>query len=275
MTNLNLTNDTSYVSAYTLASIDPAKSLVITNNTGKAVEIVHTDTGVPANNVEGFVLQHTDSSVINSKAGYVVYVRGHGSVSIQELIGAILPYQGVDLPQDLYTSSKQKIRRLRVDIGQTGFFDGREFRSFKELSIPQGGSVVVRYTAVKEFILFNQELEVDAGAVRMTAYAGATATGTFTEPLPIVGKNRMLERPQPYYTAANSIDASTTATLSGGSAVEIVRVVAANSNAQQQSVGGGVDSERGLPAGVYYVKFENISNSTATGVYSLFWEERL
>ena len=39
-------------------------------------------------------------------------------------------------PSDLLTSEREKYRRVRVDVGQTGFFDGREFRTFKEISIP-------------------------------------------------------------------------------------------------------------------------------------------
>ena len=63
-------------------------------------------------------------------------------------------------------------------------------------------------------------------------------------------------------------------TVTGGTVVEVVRVVAANSTAQQSTVGGSVADERGLPAGTYHLKLENISNGAAKGVYSLFWEER-
>lgn len=56
--------------------------------------------------------------------------------------------------------------------------------------------------------------------------------------------------------------------------VEVIRVVAANSTAQRQSVSGGAQTERGLPAGNYYLRLHNFGTSAATGVYALVWEER-
>ena len=55
---------------------------------------------------------------------------------------------------------------------------------------------------------------------------------------------------------------------------EEFRVVSAGATAQQATVGGTQASERGLPAGSYYLRLENVTNNTATGVYALVWEER-
>ena len=35
-------------------------------------------------------------------------------------------------PSDLLTSGREGTRRVRVDVAQTGFFEARERRSFKE-----------------------------------------------------------------------------------------------------------------------------------------------
>lgn len=172
----------------------------------------------------------------------------------------------------LFTDLNGPSTRLRVDVGQTGFFAGREFRSFYEFNIPSGQSVYLKFVAPVNFILFEQSLTVDAGSIRFRAITGATETVAFTTPLPVIGKNRMTERPQPYYTAVGT--GFVGGTITGGTVVEVARVVAANATAQQQTVGAGQQSERGLPPGTYYLQFENLAAGAATGVYYLFWEER-
>lgn len=191
---------------------------------------------------------------------------------VQEVSRAIAEYSIVDLPTGMYTSDKEGFRRLRVDVAQTGFFEGREFRSFYEFSVSSGSSFVIKFTSAVDFILFEQSLSVDSGGIRFSAITGATETSSFNTSVPVIGKNRMSSRPTPYYTSQASI--STGGTISGGTVVEVVRVITANSTAQESSVGGVISTERGLPAGTYYLKFENTENSTTTGVYALFWEER-
>lgn len=173
---------------------------------------------------------------------------------------------------DLVTDHDGPNPRIRVDVGQTGFFAGREFRTFHEFSIAAGQSMYLKFVAPINFILFEQSLTVDAGSIRFTALVGATEATPFNNALPIIGKNRMTERPQPYYTSVGT--AFYGGTVTGGTIVELFRVVAANATAQQQTVGGAAQSERGLPPGTYYLRFENFAAGTATGVYSLFWEER-
>lgn len=162
-------------------------------------------------------------------------------------------------------------RRIRVDNAQTGFFAGREFRSFYEFSIATGASVVLKFTSPVDFILFEQSLTVDAGGIKYTAELLGTEGGEFTA-LSVVGKNRMAERPSPYYTAQATIGVG--GTMTGGTVVDVARIVTSGATAQQVTVGGKSD-ERGLPAGSYYIRLSNLSNGTSTGVYSLFWEERV
>ncbi len=177
--------------------------------------------------------------------------------------------------QFLLAGGADGFRRLRVDPAQTGFFEGREFRTFYEFSIPGGASVTLKFSCPVDFILFAQRLAVDAGAIRLSAITGATESAPFNTAMPVIGKNRMASRRQyssGYYAAQATI--ANGGTITGGTVVEVVRVVAAGATAQQSTVGGQTSDERGLPAGTYYLKLENISNGTTTGVYSLFWEER-
>jgi hypothetical protein len=162
--------------------------------------------------------------------------------------------------------------RLRVDVAQTSFFEGREFRTFYEFNLAAGASVTGRFVCPVNFILFGQNLTVDDGSIRMTVSAGGTPSGTFGNALPVIGKNQMTTRPTPYYAAQATI--ATGGSVSGATVLDIARVVAANSTAQRSTVGGQVADERGLPDGTYYITLTNIGSGTSTGVYSAFWEER-
>lgn len=178
-----------------------------------------------------------------------------------------------DLPLPIMSTTEDPLTsRLKVDVAQTGFFEGREFRSFYEFNIASGQTATLRFSCPIDFILFQQALSVDSGGVKLTARAGATPGGTFGVDLPVVGKNRMSSRPTPFYEPQATIATGGTAT--GGTVVEVVRLVAAGATAQEATVGGQFADERGLPGGSYYIQIQSIGNGAATGVYSLFWEER-
>jgi hypothetical protein len=50
---------------------------------------------------------------------------------------------------------------LRVDIGQTAFFEGREFRTFRDLSLAAGTTYTAKVIVPVDTILFNVSLTVD------------------------------------------------------------------------------------------------------------------
>jgi hypothetical protein len=176
----------------------------------------------------------------------------------------------------LVTDNDGESRRYRVEDGQTSFFDGRMFRSFLELNIPVAGPpLVMRVTSPKDFILFAQSLSLTQGALRVEAFNGASASGTWTA-LPVIGVNRMAERPSPSYVPAVAV--SVGGGFSGGTVSDLVLVRTSAQNAGAQNVGGGTP-ERGLPAGDYFIRFSTLTgglavNDAAQGTFNLFWEER-
>lgn len=202
-----------------------------------------------------------------------------GSINIEPLLAnSIEPFTLVDLPKDVWTSAQEGYRRLRVDVSQTGFTEGREFRTFKELSIGSGNTLVMRITVPVNTILQNVVLSLDAGSIRLRTVVGGTPTGTFSESLPIIAKNTMTGGIPPapilpLYVSQNSIASGATA-LTGGVDIDIIRIVVANASGQAQSVGAAVDDSRGVGPGTYYWVFNNFGSGTATGVFSSFWEER-
>lgn len=166
--------------------------------------------------------------------------------------------------------------RLRVDPGQTGFFAGRFFRSYIEALIPVAGpSVQFKFASPVDFILWSQVLELTQGAIELRVYTGATSSGAWTQ-RPVIGVNRMAERPQPYYTPLVTLE--TGGNFTGGTEVDLIKVRTSSANNSAQNVGAQA-SERGLPAGTYHGRFATLAggvtvNDAAQLLYSLLWEER-
>lgn len=162
--------------------------------------------------------------------------------------------------------------RVRVDLAQTGFFEGREFRTFREFNITAGATLVLKIVVPVDAILLEQGIELDSGSVRITNATAGTEGGVFAEALPIIGKNNMSDRPTPLYAPVITFHAGGTHT--GGFVFDIHRTVASNATAQQATVGRTVGDERGIAAGTYYVRYANIGSGAATGTLWFIWEER-
>lgn len=184
-----------------------------------------------------------------------------------------------EIPSRLITDRGGPSQRLRVDPGQTGFFAGRMFRTYTEQVIPIAGpSVQFRFVAPVDFILWSQILTLLQGGIRLQIFTAATPSGVWTE-LPIIGINRMAERPQPYYTALCTV--ATGGDFTGGTEVDrmLVRASSNLGNQGSQNVGGET-TERGLSAGTYYGRLSTLTGGVAVVdaaqlIYSLFWEERV
>lgn len=182
------------------------------------------------------------------------------------------------LPLRLLTDKGGVSQRLRVDDGSTGFFAGRVFRSYLESVIPVvGPAVSIRFTSPIDFILLSQELVLTQGALRMEVFTGATTAGVWVA-MPSIGVNRMSERPTPFYNPQCVVE--TGGTFSGGTAVDLQLLRSTAQNASAQNVTGVIPDGRGLPAGVYHIRFSTLTggltvNDAAQMVYSLEWEERV
>lgn len=185
------------------------------------------------------------------------------------------------LPKKFFTDKDGVSSRVRVDPGQTGFFAGRFFRSYREFIIPTiGPEVSLRFTSPVDFILWSQVLVLTQGAIRAEIFVNpATQPGPWT-PGPVIGVNRMNERPTPFYTPLVTVDASTTANaFTGGTPVDLLLCRTAAQNGQSSNVGVN-QGERGLPPGAYYLRLSTLTgglavNDAAQGTFAVEWEERV
>ena len=185
----------------------------------------------------------------------------------------------MDLLPDIINGKRRGYKRLAVDVGQTGFFEGREFRTFYEFQVNQGESQFFKFVCSKDFILFDLNISLDAGSLKLKIFSiGGTEGGTFNVPLPVFGKNRMNDRfqssPGVYLTSVMQITTGGTYTQGSAILLDLFRIVTASATSQQRTVGGSVSGERGLPPGTYYIQLENFGNGHCNGVMNGFWEER-
>lgn len=193
---------------------------------------------------------------------------------IYESQGSVWYESSRGFPHDMLTSEREAYRRLQVDVSQTGFWEGREFRISYEYSISTTPRVLKFFSSV-DFVLLSQTLSCDAEGVKFQAYREGTEGGTFSTVVPIWRNNFTAEAEATEYTRQAVITTGGTFTPSGSS-VETIRILTSNATAQRSSVGGSAIKERGLAAGTYYLMLSNLLGSgTATGVFDLIWEERL
>ena len=248
-------------------------SIAVTNNTSSPAYVVVSPTEPPEAST-GILVLSGEEVFVNNTSGLSVWIKSQkgGPVIVQSESEASAEFSIVSLPKDFVTTGPDGYRRVRVDVSETGFFIGTQFRTFKELSISSGTSYYVKVVSTVNLILMDTQLAMDAGSVRMTLYASPTPSGTWSESWPIVPANQMTTRPTPVYTSGVTITAG--GTFTDGTVGDIVRVVSANATAQQSSVGNTENNKRGYPPGTYYYKLESIGNGTATGTYHSLWEER-
>lgn len=175
------------------------------------------------------------------------------------------------------TSDLADFARIPVDQQQTSLEEGREFRIVRKVAVSTSTPVVFKFTSSVDFILFEQSLSVSAGDIELFAYreADAGASGSFSEPVPIFGKNISSEYRR---YGGDRYETGVTITTGGaitptGDYVDYDRARTSNATAQQTSVSGSNESKRMLAAGTYYIQLKAVAD--AEGKFGLSWEERV
>lgn len=178
------------------------------------------------------------------------------------------------------SESGSGFERLRTDVAQTSFFEGREFRTFLELNLANGATQVVKAVVPKDTILHYLQLTLDSGFVRLYTKVGGVEGGSFSTSLPIFGTNNMSEakdhrRNKSGVIYTPEVLLTTGGTHTGGAILDVVRIKTAGNSNMASSVGGEGTAERGIAPGTYYFLLENLdANAGATGVFRATWEER-
>lgn len=173
-------------------------------------------------------------------------------------------------PAKLMTDSDGDHARLRVDTGQTGFFAGREARTFYEFSIASGASQVIKVVAPTNTIVQTLSLELELAEMRLELVIGGTEGGTFATPLLIFKTNTMT-------TASAYVPQVTMAvggTHTGGTVVDLLTAIS-GANANKAISSSATEAlPQGFAAGTFYIRLINTDGNTATGIFRDRWEER-
>ena len=160
---------------------------------------------------------------------------------------------------------------MRVDVGQTGFFAGREFFTFHEFSIPSGESITIRATALTDVHLQRFIVDLWTAELRIEFVAGGTSSGTYNVDLPVLRSN-MTSTIDATYNAQTTLD--TGGTFTGGTLIDVIQLYAVSNPAKGSAVEGGGDAVLGFGIGIYHIKLININSVNANGVFKARWEER-
>ncbi len=178
---------------------------------------------------------------------------------------------------DVLTHWKSKFARLRVDPKRSSFFDGREFKLSREYSVSDT-PLVLKLVSPVDFIIELQSISCDSEGVIFKAYRSTqvTESGTFTEAAAdVMTPNCDIASVNSYTKQSQVLSGGAISVIAGQVARETIRVKSSGSTAQQTTVSGGSITERGLPAGTYYLQFSRMTASgTATGIFNLIIAEQ-
>lgn len=172
----------------------------------------------------------------------------------------------------VYSGLKEVLRSFRgallVQLHSLGFFEGRQFRAYREFNLAANAVVTMRVVATTPFMLTWQSLQLIAGDARGVIVVGATPTGTWAA-LPTVNpKYRIGMSP----VSAQSLDVLT-GTLAGGSEREVLLCAASTGGSVKSGLGAtDLAAPRGLPAGTYYITITAGANG-CVGIYAIEWED--
>lgn len=184
-------------------------------------------------------------------------------------------------PLAMFTSNDDDFRRWRVDVGQTGFWEGREFRINLDMTITTTPLWLLVSCPVG-FILQSQNLSCDQGGIRFRAYRSfqGTPSGTFDQQVRIWPMNGIPGTPE----YENQLTITTGGSFTPGVGETPAETIRQISNpggtgptaGSRNTVSGGAFGERGLPPGDYYLQFDRVPGTTVDGlgIFDLVWEER-
>lgn len=173
-------------------------------------------------------------------------------------------------PVKLMTDNDGNFARLRVDSGQTGFFAGREARTFYEFSIATGASQVIKVVSPVDTVVQIFGVELDLAEMRVELVIGGTEGGTFDTALPIFKTNTMSSSSD--YTP--QITMSLGGTHTGGTVVDLLTAISGDKLQKSTSVTVSETLPLAFSAGTFYIRLINTDGATAAGIFRARWEER-
>lgn len=185
--------------------------------------------------------------------------------------GTYAPRQEAHPPLKLLTEGGSNgFDRLKVSVGRSCFFAGRQRFSFYSFSIPTEQAIVIKIVSDVDLILQSFGAALNIAALKVELVSGGTEGGTFDAALPVLQTNTMSTAG--VYTSQVAL--STGGTHTGGTVVDLFELFAGVPARQSVASSATEEEPFGFAAGTYYVRLTNIDGATATGIFRARWEER-
>lgn len=247
-----------------LSDLGLGGKLLLQNQSGDVMHVYKTPT-MPMKLTNSYALMYWQSiEIANTDSDIWVASESGGTLFVANATHIVQKI--VEFPQDLLTSEIRGERRLRVDVGQTGFYKGTTWEFIRKVDSP----VVFQFTCTVPFILHNQHLTASEGDIEMYAWGeqDITVAGTWSNTLKIWRQNE-IKTTYPHHTTIKSGGTITVNNLQNYR--DYARCKVSNSTAQRSTIQGSPSSERYHTPGVYYIQLVG----TGVGSYHLTWEERV
>lgn len=158
--------------------------------------------------------------------------------------------------------------RMRVDPGDTAFYESRQFSVSHEFTLASGTSAWLSFSVPVDIIVKKRKLTMLQGSARACISTGGTSSAPWTEKSPF-RVNSMASRPA--YTRKVTVSQGGNIT---GSTEQSPPLLAETGNGQAVSVYATAD-EYGLAPAMYYLEIRNTGTGQARGLYESVWEETM
>jgi hypothetical protein len=281
MFTIKLDNTQVYHNLNLLTGFPTSSSLIVTNNSGSQAKLILSD-GPPTGTNVGFPCVPGQTVLIHGNDNLSAWCKGgtDGYLIIQELTSTVTPFTGVEFPQDIVTSGVEGFRRLQVDIGQTGFFEGREFRTTRKIRLATTETQIYKFNCAIDYILWSLNFDSSVGQYEVSLWdaSNVTENTAFTTPVPFLRKNRSTE----FRSYSGSPFVSQTTITTGGTITvadiedysDYVDIKADSRTTFSTTVGAGLGSERYFPPGITYIEIKVKGAASVEGTVAMSWEER-
>ena len=170
---------------------------------------------------------------------------------------------------DVFERAKGAAGRLFVEDGNSAFYQGRQYFTFREFSIATAAVGVFKVVLTQDVIMRDFFVQLIMSDATVEIVTGGTEGGTFNSTLAIQQTNNMLRTPDRFSTSTMTFGGTHT----GGTVLDKFILISGNNLNHATGQVGGEQFPVGFPPGTYYVRTTNTGNVTATGLFKARWTE--
>lgn len=178
---VNLPSLTEYVNLVSLSGLDEDESLIVRNNTSTTAFIIQA-VSQPSDSAVGYPILTGETLLIHNNFTPVWIKGGTGPFIVQELTSTITPFTGVDLPESVYSSTIEALRRVKVSSEPSvaaGVLHGATYAVSGSFSVAAGDFIAMNISPASDVLIHkvttNQNLVFDV----YNQHATGTADGIF------------------------------------------------------------------------------------------------